>query len=74
MSSHALSSFSNGGIVDLYVDEDEAVNNRRGRPIPEHFRDYDGMTIKSDAVRDGIAIRRSGSRSTVSCTTARSLP
>ncbi|MCA1616033.1 MAG: hypothetical protein LC800_18420 [Acidobacteria bacterium] len=52
---HALGSFSNGLVVDLYVDNQQTgVNNRRGRPIPVNFAAYDGVTMRSDNTRDGI--------------------
>lgn len=51
---HALSSYSNGQIVDLYVDSPAAANNKRGRPIPTRFAVYDGINIAADPVRDGI--------------------
>ena len=51
---HALSSYSNGMIVDLYVDSPFALNNRRGRPVPKDFATYNGATMASDATRDGL--------------------
>lgn len=52
---HALGSFSNGLVVDLYVDNGQTgVNNRRGRPIPPAFATYDGVTAASDLARDGL--------------------
>ena len=51
---HALSSFSNGVITDLYVDNDPALNNKRGRPIPSSFSTYNGANMASDQTRDGL--------------------
>ena len=48
---HALSSYSNGSIVDLYVDSPTAVNNKLGRPIPGQFDTYQASTYVSDASR-----------------------
>ncbi len=45
--SHALSSYSNGKIVDLYVDGGPALNSKRGRPIPPSFATYGGQQIAS---------------------------
>jgi hypothetical protein len=51
---HALSSYSNGSIVDLYVDSSPAVNCKRGRPIPPDFGDYDGTVFSTDPIRNGL--------------------
>jgi hypothetical protein len=51
---HALSSYSNGKIVDLYVNSPAALNNKRGRPIPSDFVTYNGVTMASDTIRDGL--------------------
>lgn len=51
---HALSSYSNGSILDLYVDSEPGVNNKRGRPIPATFAVYDGTSLASDPARDGL--------------------
>jgi hypothetical protein len=51
---HALSSYSNGQVVDLYVDSDPGVNNKRGRPIPAQFGGYDGINLAADTLRDGL--------------------
>ena len=51
---HALSSYSNGLIVDLYEDSPPAINNRHGRPIPEQFAVYDGIALASDRNRNGL--------------------
>ena len=48
---HALSSYQNGMIVDLYIDGNAAVNNKRRRPIPPHFTTYRAAAIISDATR-----------------------
>jgi hypothetical protein len=52
--SHALGSFTNGEITDLYEDSSPAVNCRTGRPIPGHFATLDGRAFASDMQRDGI--------------------
>jgi len=52
--SHALSSYSNDGIVDLYTDSPVDVNNLRGRPIPPAFRTYNGMVCACDPIRDSL--------------------
>jgi hypothetical protein len=51
---HALSSYSNGQVVDLYVDGEPGVNNKRGRPIPAHFAVYNGTNLAADSMRDGL--------------------
>jgi hypothetical protein len=51
---HALSSYSNGAVVDLYVDSSPGLNNKRGRPIPATFATYSGIGLPADAVRDGL--------------------
>ncbi len=51
---HALSSYSNGKIVDLYVQSPPAVNCKHGRPIPSLFANYDGTDLASDPVRDSL--------------------
>jgi hypothetical protein len=51
---HALSSYTNGMVVDLYVDSDTALNNKRGRPIPPQYGNYSGEEIETDFSRDGI--------------------
>jgi hypothetical protein len=51
---HALSSYSNGAITDLYVDSDPAVNNKVGRPVPYQFGTYDGTMMRTDPLRDGL--------------------
>ncbi|PHJ57162.1 hypothetical protein VF14_21800 [Nostoc linckia z18] len=51
---HALSSYTNGALVDLYVDSEQAFNNKRGRPIPEFFATYSGTGIISDTSRGGL--------------------
>lgn len=51
---HALSSYTNGSVDDLYVDSPPALNVKSGRPIPQDFADYEGTTMASDAVRDGL--------------------
>ncbi|HEU0051526.1 MAG TPA: hypothetical protein VFQ39_00070, partial [Longimicrobium sp.] len=51
---HALSSYSNGLLADLYVDGSEGVNNKHGRPIPATFASYDGAVFATDPARDGL--------------------
>lgn len=51
---HALSSYTNGSIVDLYVDDGPGLNSKRGRPIPSSFATYAGHTFASDTARDGL--------------------
>jgi len=51
---HAISSYSNGSIVDLYVDSSPGLNCKRGRPIPPDFATYDGAVLASDPTRDGL--------------------
>lgn len=51
---HALSSYSNGQIVDLYVDGPPGVNNKRGRPIPARFAVYQGTDLATDPTRNGL--------------------
>jgi hypothetical protein len=52
---HALSSYSNGMVVDLYVDGNPALNCKVGRPIPPQFATYDTTQNASDPVRDSIS-------------------
>ena len=51
---HALSSYSNGMVVDLYVDSSPALNCKVGRPIPPQFATYGATVNASDPVRDSI--------------------
>jgi hypothetical protein len=51
---HAISSYSNGSIVDLYVDSNSALNCKRGRPIPFNFATYNGTAMASDMTRDHL--------------------
>jgi len=51
---HAISSYTNGSIVDLYVDSGPALNCRRSRPIPANFAVYNGVATASDTVRDHL--------------------
>jgi hypothetical protein len=51
---HAISSYTNGMIVDLYVDSTAGLNNKLGRPIPLNFCDYNSTVYGSDTIRDGI--------------------
>lgn len=50
---HASSSYNNGEIADLYVDNRDTLNNRRGRPIPPDFAVYNSVTYLSDRNRGG---------------------
>jgi hypothetical protein len=51
---HAISSYSNGKILDLYVDSAVGFNNLLGRPIPLTFCNYNGTGFASDPSRDGL--------------------
>lgn len=51
---HAISSYSNGKIVDLYADSGVAVNNKRRRPIPAIFGRYNSTSFQSDLTRDSL--------------------
>lgn len=51
---HAVSSYTNGAITDLYVDSKPALNCKVGRPIPPDFATYDGTTFHTDTARDGL--------------------
>lgn len=51
---HAMSSYTNGSVVDLYVDSASALNNKRGRPIPGAFATYQADIINSDPTRASI--------------------
>lgn len=51
---HALSSYSNGMVVDLYVDSGSALNCKSGRPIPPKFAMYDSAQNASDLKRDSL--------------------
>ena len=57
---HALSSYTNGSVVDLYVDSSAGLNNKRGRPIPATFATYSGITLPTDMARDGLGATRPG--------------
>lgn len=52
--SHASSSYTNGGVTDLYVDSLPDLNNKQGRPIPANFATLDGVTYTTDPTRDGL--------------------
>lgn len=51
--SHAVSSYSNGMIIDLYINgtNKSGINKKHGRPIPVDFCDYNGMVHRSDLGR-----------------------
>lgn len=51
---HAISSYSNGQILDLYVDSPAGLNNKTGRPIPALFCNYQGAAYASDPIRDTL--------------------
>jgi len=51
---HAASSYTNGQIVDLYIDSAPGLNCKRGRPIPGPFGTYGGSVYSADGVRDGL--------------------
>lgn len=57
---HAFSSYSNGFITDLYRDADlychgtTVLNRKMGRPIPNDFGEYHGLTYLSDKVRNSL--------------------
>jgi hypothetical protein len=51
---HALSSYTNGGVTDLYVNSNPALNVKQGRPIPIVFGQYNGANFLSDQTRDGL--------------------
>lgn len=52
--SHALSSYTNGAVVDLYSNVKVGLNNKHGRPIPSNFAIYNGSPMISDSSRDGL--------------------
>jgi hypothetical protein len=51
---HAASSWTNGMILDLYMDSPMAINVKRGRPIPPQFSSYNQTNYVSDPVRNGL--------------------
>lgn len=51
---HAMGSYTNGQIADLYHPHGYALNKRQGRPIPVDFSTYEGTAYPSDPSRDGI--------------------
>jgi hypothetical protein len=51
---HAISSYQNGSIVDLYANSSLGINNKHGRPIPATFASLNGSSHQSDASRDHI--------------------
>ncbi len=51
---HALSSYSNGKVVDLYVDSNPALNCKAGRPIPPRFGSYVTTPLAADISRDSL--------------------
>jgi hypothetical protein len=61
---HALSSYTNGSVVDLYVDSNVALNNKRGRPIPPTFATYNGPRWQPTPLATGWGIPAAGSLTT----------
>jgi hypothetical protein len=57
---HALGSYSNGQIEDLYLNSGAAVNRKQGRPIPDEYAVYNGVSHASDKVRNGIGYPPNG--------------
>lgn len=52
---HAIGSYENGQVTDLYVDSSPAVNCKVGQPpVPPVFGTYNAQTFSSDPVRDSI--------------------
>lgn len=51
---HALGSYTNGQILDLYEPSGSGINKRQGRPIPRVFSTYDGLQHATDPVRDSL--------------------
>lgn len=51
---HAASSFTNGQIIDLYVDSSPALNCKMDRPIPANFGTIDALSTVTDPHRDGL--------------------
>lgn len=51
---HALSSYSNGLIADLYTGQGQGMNCKQGRPIPASFCSYDGTDFAADPSRDSL--------------------
>jgi hypothetical protein len=51
---HALGSYQNGLISDLYVDDGPGINSKRGRPIPESFAVLNDTAYRTDLSRDHI--------------------
>ena len=51
---HAFSSYTNGAVVDLYADSGPGLNNKRERPAPATFANYDGTVMASDPNRGGL--------------------
>ncbi len=51
---HAMGSYTNGQITDLYVDSAAAVNCKVRTPRPAHFGDYEGVSFNTDLARDSL--------------------
>lgn len=56
---YAISSYTNGSIVDLYVDSSAGLNCKRGRPIPTGFATYNGAASHHGQLLDGRCNQRS---------------
>jgi hypothetical protein len=51
---HAISSYTNGSVVDLYVDSSPGLNCKNGRPIPSNFGSYRGISYLADSTRNSL--------------------
>jgi hypothetical protein len=51
---HAASSFTDGKVIDQYVDNTVGLNNKRARPIPAVFGTLDAVAFNTDMTRDGL--------------------
>jgi hypothetical protein len=51
---HAASSFTNGNVVDQYVDNVVGINKKLQRPIPAAFCNYSGWICPADMSRGNI--------------------
>jgi hypothetical protein len=51
---HAASSFTDGTVLDQYVDNTVGLNNKQGRPIPPVFGTLSGTAYNSDTARDSL--------------------
>ena len=71
---HAVSSYSNGKILDLYVDSPVGFNNLLGRPIPSNFCNYNAKSFASDPSRDSLGYPANGNPFTVPWSTQHARP